>query len=110
MTFPEEFIPRPRQINEKKDNILEIISQKLEGFSKKRELLLTSINEKKENSLEIKSILFEQQELLNNTEISITECEKEVEKLNVIILEIQSGYDNIVESGNCLMSIVKNSE
>tara|TARA_R110002072_G_scaffold298405_1_gene472319 strand:+ start:663 stop:995 length:333 start_codon:yes stop_codon:yes gene_type:complete len=110
MAFPEEFIPRTRQINEKKDNILEIISQKLEGFSKKKELLLTSINEKKENSLEIKSILFEQQELLNNTQISITESEKEVEKLNTIIQEIQSGYDNIVESGNCLMSIVKNSE
>jgi chromosome segregation ATPase len=97
-------------ISSKKENILEIISEKLEAFSKKKESLIKEIETKKEQSVEIKAIILEQQETLNSTEIQISESEQEVQKLEIIIQEIQQGYDSIVESGNCLMSIVKNAE
>ena len=65
---------------------------------------------KKENSIEIRALIQEQQELLNSTEINIQESQDELEKLNTIIEEIETGYNNIVESGNCLVSIIKNAE
>lgn len=97
-------------IQPKKENILEIISEKLEAFSKKKESLIKIIENKKEEILQIRAIILEQQELLNSNEIEITESQEELEKLNTVIQEIQQGYDNIVESGNCLMSIVNNSD
>lgn len=97
-------------IQPKKENILEIISEKLEAFSKKKESLIKFIENKKEEILQIRAIILEQQELLNSNEIEITESQEELEKLNTVIQEIQQGYDNIVESGNCLMSIVNNSD
>ena len=97
-------------IQPKKENILEIISEKLEAFSKKKESLIKIIENKKEEILQIRAIILEQQELVNSNEIEITESQEELEKLNTVIQEIQQGYDNIVESGNCLMSIVNNSD
>lgn len=110
MPSSEDSLRKNKEPIEKKENILEIINQKLEAFSKKKQSLIANIEEQKESSIEIRALIQEQQELLNSTEINIQESQDELEKLNTIIDEIETGYNNIVESGNCLVSIIKNAE
>ena len=110
MPYSDDSLKKNKEPIEKKENILEIINQKLEAFSKKKQSLIANIEEQKENSIEIRALIQEQQELLNSTEINIQESQDELEKLNTIIEEIETGYNNIVESGNCLVSIIKNAE
>jgi len=91
-------------------NILEILEEKLEFFRKKRDNLEENLLTKRERTIQIQSEIAQLQNQLGKNEEEIEEDEKELEKNREFLGEIESGYKTIVESGNCLMEIVKNAD
>lgn len=91
-------------------NILEILEEKLELFRNKKTNLEENLQNKRERTIEIQSQISQLQEQLEKINKEETEDQKEIEKVTQFLGEIESGYNTIVESGNCLMEIVKNAD
>jgi flagellar biosynthesis chaperone FliJ len=91
-------------------NILEILEEKLELFRNKKTSLEENLLTKRERTIQIQSEISQLQNLLAKNEREIGEDEKELEKNSEFLREIENGYNTIVESGNCLMEIVKNAD
>lgn len=91
-------------------NILEILEEKLQLFRNKKTSLEENLLFKRERTIQIQSEISQLQNQLAKNEREIGEDEKELEKNNEFLREIESGYNTIVESGNCLMEIVKNAD
>jgi len=91
-------------------NILEILEEKLELFRNKKTSLEENLLTKRERTIQIQSEISQLQNLLEKNEREIGEDEKELEKNSEFLREIENGYNTIVESGNCLMEIVKNAD
>jgi len=91
-------------------NILEILEEKLQLFRNKKTCLEENLLIKRERTIQIQSEISQLQNQLAKNEREIGENEKELEKNSEFLKEIESGYNTIVESGNCLMEIVKNAD
>ncbi len=91
-------------------NILEIIESKLLTFRKKKKSLEEQTNNKLSEVEEIKSNIKSLEINLENTLKTIQNSQLEIEKIDKLIEEIDNGYSNLVESGQCLMSIINNAQ
>lgn len=91
-------------------NILEIIESKLLTFRKKKKSLEEQTNTKLSEVEEIKNNIKSLEINLENTLKTIQNSQLEIEKIDKLIEEIDNGYSNLVESGQCLMSIINNAQ
>ena len=91
-------------------NILAILELKLKEFNEKNNNLLEDIkkltNEKAETEKSISDLQIKKGDLTKN----INQKTKIAEDLNKMINEIQEGYQNLIESGECLMNIIKQND
>ena len=91
-------------------NILEILEEKLDTFRNKQQKAEETLNEKKERELEIQTQINQLQRDLETNKKEMEIAEQDILKTSAFLEEIESGYKSLVESGNCLMQIVKNAQ
>lgn len=88
-------------------NILEIIDTKLQTFRRKKQLLQEKVSSQTEEIEHIKKNISELQKKLQDTTENIESSNKEIVELDRTIDELDTGYKNIIESGQTLMALVE---
>jgi chromosome segregation ATPase len=95
--------------NYESNNIIEIIENKLQTFRRKKQLMKEKINNEINEIEQINKNIISLQEKLKITNDSIESNTKQLVELDKTIEDVNSGYQNIIESGQCLISLVENT-
>jgi chromosome segregation ATPase len=95
--------------NFESNNIIEIIENKLQTFRRKKQLIKEKINNETSEIEQINKNILSLQEKLKITSENIELNTKLLAELDKTIEEVNSGYQNIIESGQCLISLVENT-